>query len=231
MKSTVIPYKIYQQLSPEMKKHLEQRGNYIVTDIIAGQETQVYIPMKGSLTHWDVNRVGRIVLNPAVGENPYKPSYDNLLENSKATREAIEQKERETKDNIDRYLAILHGQELKSQKKYPNVFIPPQEEQMFEYDIFRNQHIKEAREARTELEYEQEKIDRIGIIPYVLGNIARQIGLLPKETPNKKGNFKIVDFHNEELGKANNLKDAIFIFKQVYKYCRDEDALPFIYEE
>lgn len=34
-----------------------------------------------------------------------------------------------------------------------------------------------------------------------------------------------------ELIKANNLKDAIFIFKQTYKYCRDEDALPFIYED
>jgi len=201
-----ITYSEFNYMSPQMKLSLLSEGPIKLV------ERKSNIPMQAKLQVWDDSRVDRIVPSYSI-----KQSYDNLLENSKVTRDAIKEKEEE-------YRRLL----LKG--------LPLNERQKVEYDMFRSQHIKEldrqaARGARTELEYEQEKIDRIGVIAYVLENIARQIGLLPKETPNKKGNFRIVDHYDKELGKANNLKDAIFIFKQTYKYCKDEDALPFIYED
>lgn len=246
MKSTVIPYKIYQQLSPEMKKHLEQRGNYIVTDIptMDGRDTAVVkVPekkytiedhfnrhLKGSLAVWDNQRSDRIEFNPSreeyeyipeqkvyggrskkftikhwIEESPYKPSYDDLLENSKATREAIEEKERE-------YIELEARRAINKRFKG--------EKERYEYKHpFEEQHIEE-------LTYQE--FDNLRFLDKIRGLFGIP---LKQKFYNKKGNFKVVDFHDEELGKANNLKDAIFIFKQTYKYCKDEDALPFIIEE
>lgn len=215
-----LTWKEYEALTPEFAKHLEQRGGYTITNYptIGGTDNAVInIPIKGSLTHWDVNRVGRIVFNHEIDEyeySPYKPSYDNLLENSKATREAIEEKEREYHDKIvveEILKKRFKGEGERYEDKYS----------------FTDQHIKGIVNPEED-ELTDEEIDSLSFL-----NLLRYLffGTRPKETLNKKGNFKVVDFHDEELGKANNLKDAIFIFKQVYKYCRDEDALPFIYEE